>query len=372
MKYATAVIAVCGVAQANYRSGSVSSYEKFTYGKFVTRMKAPDKKGTVSSFFTYWDGPNFKPSEWNELDIEIVPSVEHNPMSMNVIYGDGSDKNESHQYAHSFNPRDDWHTYTMEWTPDYISWSIDDVEVRHLKGDDPAVERMGKEQSLRMNFWTPTFESWGHGLDAKDMPWYLLYDYVEVFTWDPETNQFDLHWRDDFNSFDERRWHKASGGFDSNSSVFHPDNVSVKAGNLVLKMEPERESHSRVPKEHHSAPKHHGHYKSARFDREQARAKKSEDDERFWIGQGKSEETQSHHKKKDKHHKKEKKHHPKHEQKPQKEEEPKFSFQPYDVEDSSSDSESDWQEYQAYLRGYNNAEPVAEEKPAKKEAPKPA
>jgi len=59
-------------------------------------MKAPDKMGTVSSFFTYWDGPHFKPSEWNELDIEIVPSVERNPFSMNIIYGDGHDKHESH------------------------------------------------------------------------------------------------------------------------------------------------------------------------------------------------------------------------------------------------------------------------------------
>ncbi len=183
IKFASALIAIVGTAQAQYRSGSVSSYEKFTYGKFVTRMKAPDKMGTVSSFFTYWDGPDFKASEWNELDIEIVPSVEHNPMSMNVIFGDGHDKKESHQYAHSFNPKDDWHTYSMEWTPDYISWSVDGKEIRHLKSDEPSVQHMAKEQSLRMNFWTPTFHSWGHDLDASDMPWYLLYDYVEVFTW---------------------------------------------------------------------------------------------------------------------------------------------------------------------------------------------
>jgi len=112
----------------------------------VTRMKAPDKKGTVSSFFTYWDGPDFKPEEWNELDIEIVPSVAHNPFSMNVIFGDGHDKKESHEYAHEFNPHDDWHTYTMEWTPDYISWAVDGHEVRHIVNhDDPSVEHMAKE-----------------------------------------------------------------------------------------------------------------------------------------------------------------------------------------------------------------------------------
>ena len=298
IKFASAIIAVVGTAQASYRSGSVSSYEKFTYGKFVTRMKAPDKKGTVSSFFTYWDGPDFTPSEWNELDIEIVPSVEHNPMSMNVIFGDGHDKKEAHQYAHGFDPKDEWHTYTMEWTPDYISWSVDGHELRHIKGDDPSVQHMAKEQSLRMNFWTPTFHSWGHDLDASDMPWYLLYDYVEVFTWNAETNEFDLHWRDDFDKFEDKRWHKATGGFDANSSIFHPENVSVKAGNLVLKMEPETKKtpeiihHEAVIKHHLEGPylteghRHHhrgGHLRKERVYREHARSHQPTHDERFWI-----------------------------------------------------------------------------------------
>ena len=92
MRFEVSLLAMIGVAKANYMSGSVSSYEKFTYGKFVTRMKAPNKLGTVSSFFTYWDGPNFSTSQWNELDVEIVPSVVDNPVSMNVIYGDGQNK----------------------------------------------------------------------------------------------------------------------------------------------------------------------------------------------------------------------------------------------------------------------------------------
>ena len=89
MKFTLSLIAVIGVAQAGYTSGSVSSYEKFTYGKFITRMRAPDQKGTVSAFFTYWDGPGFFPGGWNELDIEIAPSMGEDPLSLNVIYGDG-------------------------------------------------------------------------------------------------------------------------------------------------------------------------------------------------------------------------------------------------------------------------------------------
>lgn len=70
----------------------MSTYERFTYGKFVTRMRAPEAKGTISSFFTYWDGPAFTPSGWNEIKFEIAPSVEKSPLSMSVIYGDGKEK----------------------------------------------------------------------------------------------------------------------------------------------------------------------------------------------------------------------------------------------------------------------------------------
>ena len=268
MKFTLSLLSVIGVAAANYKSGSLSTYEKFTYGKFVTRMKAPNQKGTVSSFFTYWDGPGFYTGGWNELDIEIVPSVENNPLSSNIIYGDGHQKVESHEYAQKIDPRDEWHTYEMEWTPDYISWSIDGHEVRHVD-DQSVIGHIGKDQSLRMNFWTPEFHIWGQGLDSSDMPWYLMYDYVQVFTYDEADNEFHEHWKDNFDSFDSTRWHKATGGFDSNSSIFHPENVSVKAGNLVLKMEPEAIHHD-------DQPVHHKHYQH-RF--ETAEHANYEDDE---------------------------------------------------------------------------------------------
>jgi len=248
MKFAVSLITVVGLASANFKSGSVSTYEKFTYGKFVTRMKAPDRKGTVSSFFTYWDGPGFYPGGWNELDVEIVPSVAKNPLSTNVIFGDGHNKLEDHDYAKSFDPKSDWHVYEFEWTPDYISFSVDGNELRHLSADSSeAVKFLKKAQSVRMNFWTPTFEAWGAGFDASDMPWYVLYDYVEVFTYNEKANEFEFHWRDDFNAFDSGRWHKASGGFEANSSVFYPQNVYTSGGNLVLKMEP------------FDGPNHHSH-----------------------------------------------------------------------------------------------------------------
>jgi len=38
-------------------------------------MKSGNNNGTVASFFTYWDGPNWEVGGWNEIDVEIVPSM---------------------------------------------------------------------------------------------------------------------------------------------------------------------------------------------------------------------------------------------------------------------------------------------------------
>jgi beta-glucanase (GH16 family) len=89
MKFALSMIAVLGVVHADWKSGSVSSREHYQYGSFETRMKAPNRKGTVASFYTFWDGPGFYPGGWNEIDFNVVPSVEENPLSTNLIYGDG-------------------------------------------------------------------------------------------------------------------------------------------------------------------------------------------------------------------------------------------------------------------------------------------
>ena len=241
LKFATALIAVVGVAEATrFKSGAVTGYEKFTYGKFITRMKAPNKKGTVSSFFTYWNGPNFYPGGWNELDVEIVPSVDKNPFSMNIIYGDGVSKHESHDYARGFDPADDWHIYEMSWTPDYIAWAIDNKEVRRVPSSDASVKAMAKGQSVMMNFWTPTFESWGKGFNAADMPWLVHYDYVETYVYNSLTKGFDFHWRDDFDDFDSRRWHKSDNTtFDANSTTFRASQSYIDDGCLILKMEPD-------------------------------------------------------------------------------------------------------------------------------------
>ena len=82
--------------------------------------------------------------------------------------------------------------------------------------------------------WSP----WNDFFDDAEMPWYAKYDFVEVYDYDQSSKQFNLRWRDDFNTWDTKKWYASDNwGFDNNSSLFMSSQVYVEDGNLVLKMD---------------------------------------------------------------------------------------------------------------------------------------
>ena len=166
-------------ASANYRSGEVKTKETFTYGRFSVRMQGSGKPGTVGSFFTYWNGPNWTQEGWNEIDVELVPSIYADPMSMNIIW---EWQQQDQSYCAGFQPSTDWNEYVVEWTPDYVQWYINGNMVRRQEGT-ADVKFLTKAQNLMMNFWTPTFPGWGDDFNDAGMPWYTRYDYVKVETY---------------------------------------------------------------------------------------------------------------------------------------------------------------------------------------------
>lgn len=130
--FAVALLGMAGVTQA-YVSGSIRTHDPFRYGKFRTRIQGSAEKGTVTSFFLYWKGFDqpWRYDQWEEIDIEIIPSVEANPFFTNLIY---RNKAMDGEYLQGFDPGTNWHDYEMVWTPEYIAWSVDGVEVRRRTG----------------------------------------------------------------------------------------------------------------------------------------------------------------------------------------------------------------------------------------------
>ncbi|MCQ2232948.1 MAG: family 16 glycosylhydrolase [Paludibacteraceae bacterium] len=115
---------------AKYYGAELLSKESFKYGRYEAKMKMACAPGCISSMFLYYNDSYISGKNWNELDIEVL-GKNSNAFQSNIITGISSAKTTTEKiHALPFDVRNDYHIYVMEWTPEYVSWSIDGVEMR--------------------------------------------------------------------------------------------------------------------------------------------------------------------------------------------------------------------------------------------------
>lgn len=231
--FVTGLTANLSFAKA-YKGAEIYSSQSYQYGRYEMRMRVAKMSGTLSTFFTYKDGSEGAGVFWEEIDIEVFGKNNATQWQSNIILGTQRPTiktEEVHTAATSL--ADDYHTYTREWTPDYVAWYLDGVEVRRITGTS-TVTSLTKPQSLRFNIWSSTAESWVGAFDDSQLPVYQFVSYMDYKAYNIATKTFEGGWRDDFNSFDSNRWGKANWTFDENRVDFAPENVVIKDGILVL------------------------------------------------------------------------------------------------------------------------------------------
>ncbi len=217
------------VQAKKYQGAEIRTNESFLYGRFEVKMKSADASGMLISFFTFFDDPSFA-TNWNEIDIEILGRYQ-NEVQFNAIVGKHQ-MNEKRQIL-NFNPHKDFHTYAFDWTPEYISWSVDGQEVYKQTGE--HIGKMNKKQKIMMNIWPSEFWEWTGPWDPTKVPLYAMYDYVKYYEYKPKaTEKFELSWEDNFDKIDNNRWSFATHSFDGNACTFDPANAKVKDGYLIL------------------------------------------------------------------------------------------------------------------------------------------
>jgi beta-glucanase (GH16 family) len=119
-------------AQKPYRGAEVFSKEKVLYGKFEMHMKMIEGSGMLSTFYTIRQGSELDENYWAELDIEVLGKNNAEVMSTNIITDDESGNlvHSEKQIHLDYSLADDFHTFTLEWTPYYLAWFIDGEEYR--------------------------------------------------------------------------------------------------------------------------------------------------------------------------------------------------------------------------------------------------
>lgn len=226
------------VIAKDFKGAEYRSKESFLYGRFEVNMKSTQKEGVLSTFFTYFDGLPDDPwaySKWNEIDLEIIGRY-NNDVQYNTIT-----PNQSNHVSHvwtDFNPSEDYHTYSFEWTPDYVAWFIDGVEVR--RQTDAHIKTLTRAQKIMMNTWNPEYPVWVGDWNPGVVPAYTFYDWVSYSSYTPGSgtfgtgNNFKPEWKDEFASFDTTRWEKATHTFSGNGCDFVTENAVFNNGKLIL------------------------------------------------------------------------------------------------------------------------------------------
>lgn len=215
-----------------YKGAEIYSNNAYLYGRYEIRMQSAKASGVLSTFFTYKDGSQVSGTFWEEIDIEIFGKNNGTQWQSNIIYDTGPTHIEE-THTESASLAEGYHTYVLEWTPEYVAWFVDGVEKRRVTGSS-TINSLTSPQSLRFNIWASDSVPWVGAWDDSVLPVYQFVSYIEYKTYNATTKTFEGGWRDDFNSFDTSRWGKANWSFDTNRVDFVPENALVKDGILIL------------------------------------------------------------------------------------------------------------------------------------------
>jgi len=223
-------LATTAAAEAKpYKGAEVYSRNTYLYGRIEMRMRMIKGGGLLSTFFTYKNGSEIAGAFWEEIDIEVLGKDNAMTWQSNIVSGQPRETSEQiHRAASSL--ADDYHTYTLEWTPNYVSWALDGVQVRKTEGG--QVSQLTSPESFRFNVWSSENVGWVGEFDEASLPAYQFVNWIKYYRYD--NGNFVLDWTDNFDTFDNNRWLRGTWTFESNRVDFQPANAVVQDGVLVL------------------------------------------------------------------------------------------------------------------------------------------
>lgn len=175
-------------------SAELYQNESYTYGRFEARIQFAPGDGVVSSFFLWKPGSELAGMFWNELDFEKLGAdcrMQTNPLYGAPVADHGRIESISSDLCGGY------HTYAFEWTPTYIAWLIDGVEVRREEGETATAFELNAASGMQIHFnvW-PGDATFGGNFDPNILPVHQYISWVQYSSF--ESGAFALEWREDF------------------------------------------------------------------------------------------------------------------------------------------------------------------------------
>jgi endo-1,3-1,4-beta-glycanase ExoK len=179
-----------------YASAELYQNQTYTYGRFEARVRFAVGDGIISSFFLWKPGSEMPGTFWNELDFEKLGADCH--LQTNPLYGSPVvDHSRREELAADL--CGEYHTYAFEWTPDYIAYLVDGVEIRRDIGEAAAAFETNAPLGMQIHFnvW-PGDATFGGNFDPATLPVAQAISWVQYSSF--ADGNFTFAWREDFTS----------------------------------------------------------------------------------------------------------------------------------------------------------------------------
>ncbi len=173
---------------AQYTSASVTTkgLAEWTYAKIEVKAKLPGGVGTWPAIWMLSE--NWKEVGWPDCgEIDIMEHVGYNKDS---IFGTIHTKAYNHiigtQKGKSIyinKPYDDFHIYSIEWTPEKIDFLLDGVIYNHIENEHKTTDEWPFDQNFHLKLNIAIGGGWGgqKGIDNSIFPQKMVVDYIRVY-----------------------------------------------------------------------------------------------------------------------------------------------------------------------------------------------
>ncbi|UJW33075.1 glycoside hydrolase family 16 protein [Saccharothrix sp. AJ9571] len=176
----------CWYGRCEYTSARLNTAGRFTqtYGRFEARMKLPRGQGMWPAFWAL--GEDIGTNPWpNCGEIDFMENVGFEPNSVHgTLHGPGySGSGGIGGVYNGPNFSDDFHTFTVDWAPDKITWSVDGNAYQTRTPADLNGNRWVFDHPFFMILNLAVGGDWPGSPDGNtQFPQQLVVDYVRVTT----------------------------------------------------------------------------------------------------------------------------------------------------------------------------------------------
>lgn len=171
-----------------FTSARLLSKADWKYGKFEARIKVPAGRGTWAAFWMMPGAWSFNDGNWPDVgEFDIMEHVGHDP---GVIHASAHSRDYQWQKGtqktntiHIKDATEAFHSYTWEWTPEFVKAYVDDQLYFEYKNEGLGETKWPYEKPFYLILNVAIGGAWGsaQGIDEDALPQVMEVDYVRVY-----------------------------------------------------------------------------------------------------------------------------------------------------------------------------------------------